>query len=87
MGCDLAYVFCASSAAPVIKSYSPELIVIPALQESVELKQVRRICYMHASGMHPASSTEHPASGIQHPACIQPESVAMQLQDAAVAAS
>eukprot|EP00878_Enallax_costatus_P018574 GHUV01019560.1.p1 GENE.GHUV01019560.1~~GHUV01019560.1.p1 ORF type:complete len:204 (+),score=34.71 GHUV01019560.1:418-1029(+) len=33
MGCDLAYVFCTPDAAPVIKSYSPELIVLPALQE------------------------------------------------------
>lgn len=32
MGCDLAYVFCTPSAAPVIKGYSPELIVIPELR-------------------------------------------------------
>jgi hypothetical protein len=34
MGCDLAYVFCTQSAAPVIKGYSPELIVMPMLPES-----------------------------------------------------
>ena len=28
-GADLAYVFCADGAAPAIKSYSPELIVLP----------------------------------------------------------
>lgn len=30
-GCDLVHVFCAPEAAPVIKSYSPELIVHPLL--------------------------------------------------------
>ncbi|XP_038056666.1 ATP-dependent (S)-NAD(P)H-hydrate dehydratase-like [Patiria miniata] len=30
-GCDLSHVFCAKEAAPVIKSYSPELIVHPVL--------------------------------------------------------
>ncbi|XP_022084505.1 ATP-dependent (S)-NAD(P)H-hydrate dehydratase-like [Acanthaster planci] len=30
-GCDLSHVFCAQEAAPVIKSYSPELIVHPVL--------------------------------------------------------
>lgn len=34
MGADLAYVFCTPSAAPVIKGYSPELIVIPMLPET-----------------------------------------------------
>lgn len=33
-GCDLAYVFCTAAAAPVIKSYSPELIVLPCLPET-----------------------------------------------------
>jgi ATP-dependent NAD(P)H-hydrate dehydratase len=33
-GCDLAYVFCTPAAAPVIKSYSPELIVLPCLPET-----------------------------------------------------
>jgi NAD(P)H-hydrate repair Nnr-like enzyme with NAD(P)H-hydrate dehydratase domain len=30
-GADLSYVFCTHDAAPVIKSYSPELIVYPVL--------------------------------------------------------
>lgn len=30
-GADLSHVFCAREAAPVIKSYSPELIVHPVL--------------------------------------------------------
>lgn len=34
MGVDLAYVFCTPSAAPVIKGYSPELIVMPMLAET-----------------------------------------------------
>eukprot|EP00246_Nothoceros_aenigmaticus_P016227 TRINITY_DN7221_c0_g2_i1.p1 TRINITY_DN7221_c0_g2~~TRINITY_DN7221_c0_g2_i1.p1 ORF type:complete len:381 (-),score=51.12 TRINITY_DN7221_c0_g2_i1:1230-2222(-) len=34
MGADLSHVFCTEGAAPVIKSYSPELIVHPILQES-----------------------------------------------------
>uniref|UniRef100_A0AC35U1M0 ATP-dependent (S)-NAD(P)H-hydrate dehydratase n=1 Tax=Rhabditophanes sp. KR3021 TaxID=114890 RepID=A0AC35U1M0_9BILA len=32
LGCDLAYVICTKEAAPVIKSYSPELIVYPGLE-------------------------------------------------------
>lgn len=31
VGCDMSHVFCTSEAAPVIKSYSPELIVHPVL--------------------------------------------------------
>lgn len=34
MGADLSHVFCTEGAATVIKSYSPELIVHPLLQES-----------------------------------------------------
>ena len=33
-GADLAHVFCAEAAAPVIKSYSPELIVHPYMRET-----------------------------------------------------
>lgn len=33
VGADLSYVFCTNAAAPVIKSYSPELIVFPLLDE------------------------------------------------------
>eukprot|EP00882_Tetradesmus_deserticola_P029541 GHRQ01033099.1.p1 GENE.GHRQ01033099.1~~GHRQ01033099.1.p1 ORF type:complete len:302 (+),score=113.67 GHRQ01033099.1:51-956(+) len=40
MGCDLAYVFCTPSAAPVIKGYSPELIVIPELLDSRDFVNV-----------------------------------------------
>ncbi|XP_071499368.1 ATP-dependent (S)-NAD(P)H-hydrate dehydratase-like [Diadema antillarum] len=31
VGCDLSHIFCTGDAAPVIKSYSPELIVHPCL--------------------------------------------------------
>ncbi|KHN03056.1 ATP-dependent (S)-NAD(P)H-hydrate dehydratase [Glycine soja] len=34
IGADLSHVFCTTDAAPVIKSYSPELIVHPVLEES-----------------------------------------------------
>ena len=37
VGADLAHVFCATAAAPVIKAYSPELIVHPYLVESTDL--------------------------------------------------
>lgn len=33
VGADLAYVFCSKDAAPAIKSYSPELIVLPVLDQ------------------------------------------------------
>jgi len=36
VGADLSHVFCTRGAAPVIKSYSPELIVHPYLQEQVD---------------------------------------------------
>lgn len=34
VGADLVHIFCASAAAPVIKSYSPELIVHPLLDQA-----------------------------------------------------
>lgn len=37
-GADLSHVFCTKDAAPVIKSYSPELIVHPVLEESYNIK-------------------------------------------------
>lgn len=40
MGCDLAYVFCTPAAAPVIKGYSPELIVLPDLIDTEESSKV-----------------------------------------------
>ena len=36
MGGDLSYVFCEEEAAVPIKSYSPELIVIPLLKTEIE---------------------------------------------------
>lgn len=41
MGADLVHIFCASSAATVIKSYSPELIVHPLLDQSNAVEQIR----------------------------------------------
>lgn len=38
IGADLSHVFCTKDAAPVIKSYSPELIVHPVLEESYNIK-------------------------------------------------
>lgn len=37
VGADLSHVFCTVTAAPVIKQYSPELIVHPYFRESTEL--------------------------------------------------
>ncbi|KAJ4722383.1 ATP-dependent (S)-NAD(P)H-hydrate dehydratase [Melia azedarach] len=37
IGADLSHVFCTKDAAPVIKSYSPELIVHPLLEESYSI--------------------------------------------------
>ncbi|XP_050216162.1 ATP-dependent (S)-NAD(P)H-hydrate dehydratase isoform X2 [Mercurialis annua] len=37
IGADLSHVFCTKDAAPVIKSYSPELIVHPILEESYNI--------------------------------------------------
>ena len=37
-GADLSHVFCTKDAAPVIKSYSPELIVHPLLEESYSVR-------------------------------------------------
>ncbi|KAF3511155.1 hypothetical protein F2Q69_00000798 [Brassica cretica] len=39
IGADLSHVFCTKDAAPVIKSYSPELIVHPVLEESYNISQ------------------------------------------------
>lgn len=37
-GADLSHVFCTKDASPVIKSYSPELIVHPVLEESYNVR-------------------------------------------------
>nr|GMD75643.1 ATP-dependent (S)-NAD(P)H-hydrate dehydratase [Ipomoea batatas] len=37
-GADLSHVFCTKDAAPIIKSYSPELIVHPILEESYNIR-------------------------------------------------
>ncbi|KAM7485638.1 hypothetical protein LguiA_001647 [Lonicera macranthoides] len=38
IGADLSHVFCTKDAAPVIKGYSPELIVHPLLEESYDVR-------------------------------------------------
>ncbi|RWS15148.1 ATP-dependent (S)-NAD(P)H-hydrate dehydratase-like protein [Dinothrombium tinctorium] len=40
LGADLVYVFCTQDAAPVIKSYSPELIVYPLLDRTTALEEM-----------------------------------------------
>uniref|UniRef100_A0A3B4AAA3 ATP-dependent (S)-NAD(P)H-hydrate dehydratase n=1 Tax=Periophthalmus magnuspinnatus TaxID=409849 RepID=A0A3B4AAA3_9GOBI len=42
VGADLAHVFCTKDAAPVIKSYSPELIVHPILDRSNALEEIEK---------------------------------------------
>ncbi|KAI2806155.1 hypothetical protein BLOT_005166 [Blomia tropicalis] len=39
-GCDLSYVICSSDSAPIIKSYSPELIVFPILDQTNALDEI-----------------------------------------------
>lgn len=39
-GADLAYVFCSADSAPVIKGYSPELIVIPNLDSNNATEEI-----------------------------------------------
>ena len=38
LGCDLSYVFCEPSAAPTIKSYSPNLMVSPILRSKASIQ-------------------------------------------------
>ncbi|XP_023014234.2 NAD(P)HX dehydratase isoform X1 [Leptinotarsa decemlineata] len=40
VGADLSYVFCNKEAATVIKSYSPELIVLPVLDDSEAIEKI-----------------------------------------------
>lgn len=42
LGCDLSYVFCEPSAAPTIKSYSPNLMVSPILRSRASLTSQAR---------------------------------------------
>ena len=42
LGCDLSYVFCEPSAAPTIKSYSPNLMVSPILRSLASISQTQR---------------------------------------------
>lgn len=39
IGADLSHVFCTKDAGPIIKSYSPELIVHPVLEESYSVRE------------------------------------------------
>lgn len=39
LGCDLSYVFCEPSAAPTIKSYSPNLMVSPILRSHASIEK------------------------------------------------
>jgi len=43
VGADLSYVFCMRDAAPVIKSYSPELIVHPILDDSCAVAKISEL--------------------------------------------
>lgn len=49
-GADLSHVFCTKDAAPVIKSYSPELIVHPVLEESYSVRYFHFCVYFGLSG-------------------------------------
>lgn len=42
LGCDLSYVFCEPSAAPTIKSYSPNLMVSPILRSVASISQSQK---------------------------------------------
>jgi len=42
LGCDLSYVFCEPSAAPTIKSYSPNLMVSPILRSTSSISQAQK---------------------------------------------
>ncbi|RMZ78558.1 hypothetical protein DV737_g3808, partial [Chaetothyriales sp. CBS 132003] len=42
LGCDLSFVICEPSAAPIIKSYSPNLMVSPILRSLASISQVQR---------------------------------------------
>lgn len=58
-GADLSHVFCSGDAAPVIKGYSPELLVHPYLRESTEFKpgEVSSIALVLSEWMNPASQS------------------------------
>ncbi|XP_078446710.1 pfkB-like carbohydrate kinase family protein isoform X3 [Wolffia australiana] len=43
IGADLSHVFCTKDAAAVIKSYSPELIVHPVLEESYSVREDEKV--------------------------------------------
>ncbi len=42
LGCDMSYVFCEPSAAPTIKSYSPNLMVSPILRSTASISQAMK---------------------------------------------
>ncbi|KIW92058.1 YjeF family domain-containing protein [Cladophialophora bantiana CBS 173.52] len=42
LGCDMSYVFCEPSAAPTIKSYSPNLMVSPILRSTASISQAQK---------------------------------------------
>nr|XP_040137656.1 ATP-dependent (S)-NAD(P)H-hydrate dehydratase isoform X4 [Ictidomys tridecemlineatus] len=61
VGADLAHVFCAKEAAPVIKSYSPELIVHPVLDSPNAVLEVEKwLPRLHALVVGPGLGRDGP---------------------------
>ncbi|XP_035209285.1 ATP-dependent (S)-NAD(P)H-hydrate dehydratase-like [Stegodyphus dumicola] len=58
-GCDLAHVFCTKDASPVIKSYSPELIVHPILDSPNFIEEISgHLPYLHSLVIGPGLGRE-----------------------------
>ena len=59
LGADLVYVFCCKEAGPVIKSYSPELIVLPILDSGNVTEKIENwLTRLHALVIGPGLGTK-----------------------------
>lgn len=74
VGADLSFVFCTESAAPIIKGYSPELIVLPLLPETATATQAALMGLKVSTGKYHVWTlflqTVRQSFGVCLPTCI-----------------
>ncbi|KAG2429230.1 hypothetical protein HXX76_011000 [Chlamydomonas incerta] len=65
VGADLSHVFCSTSAAPVIKQYSPDLLVHPYFMQTADLLQHMRASPPAGGSMGDAAAAQQDAAAAQ----------------------
>lgn len=82
-GADLAYVLCPACAAPAIKSYSPELMVVPLPDSGGPEAAVKRVCELlprlHALVVGPGLGRADSARAVLEPVVAQARALFLPL--------